>query len=129
MRAIVYGIGAIGGTVAAALALAGREVVGIARGAQLKTIRERGLVLRTPGGAACARFPCVGDPGEVDWRAHLLQLKQIGYRGMFSLETHWRLQKIDDSILHLPAGYGFSNGAEPASRICMHNLKVLVETL
>ena len=28
-----------------------------------------------------------------------------------------------------PAGYGFSNGGEPASRICMHNIKALIETL
>jgi L-ribulose-5-phosphate 3-epimerase len=74
----------------------------------------------------------VGTPlgiGEVDWRAHLRALQSVGYRGMFSLETHWRVQKIDDAMLHLPAGYGFSNGGEPASRICMHNLKVIVETL
>lgn len=74
----------------------------------------------------------VGTPlgvGEVDWRAHLLALKSSGYRGMYSLETHWRVQKIDDAMLHLPAGYGFSNGGEAASRICMHNLKAIVDTL
>ena len=32
MRFIVYGVGAIGGTIAASLVLAGYEVVGIARG-------------------------------------------------------------------------------------------------
>ena len=47
MRIIVYGVGAIGGTVASAVALSGQEVVGIARGAQLRAIREGGLVLRT----------------------------------------------------------------------------------
>jgi 2-dehydropantoate 2-reductase len=31
MRIIVYGVGAIGGTVASAVALSGQEVVGIAR--------------------------------------------------------------------------------------------------
>lgn len=74
----------------------------------------------------------VGTPvgiGEVDWRAHLSTLQTCGYRGMLSLETHWRLQKIDDKMLHLPAGYGFSNGGEAASRVCFHNLKMLVETL
>lgn len=64
MRAIVYGLGAIGGVVAAALALGGREVVGIARGAQLAAVRARGLTLRTPGGTFRAEFPCVGDPAE-----------------------------------------------------------------
>lgn len=48
MRVVVYGAGAVGGTVAAALAHAGREVVAIARGAQLEAIREGGLRLRSP---------------------------------------------------------------------------------
>ena len=67
--------------------------------------------------------------GEVDWRGHLRAAQRSGYAGMFSLETHWRVQKIDDAMLHLPAGYGFSQGGEAASRICMHNLKMIVETL
>jgi 2-dehydropantoate 2-reductase len=62
MRIIVYGVGAIGGTVAAALALSGQEVVGIARGAQLEAIRRNGLLLRTPETNARAQFPCVADP-------------------------------------------------------------------
>jgi 2-dehydropantoate 2-reductase len=65
MRIIVYGVGAIGGTVAAALAIAGRPVVGIARGRQLAAVRERGLLLRTPKGALPAQFPCVGDPADL----------------------------------------------------------------
>ena len=48
MRTIVHGVGAIGGTVAAALALSGQEVIGIARGAQLQAIRDDGLLLPTP---------------------------------------------------------------------------------
>lgn len=78
MRTIVYGIGAIGGTVAAALALSGQEVTGIARGAQLGAVQTGGLLLRSPAGAARASFPCVGDPGEIDWRgddAVLLTMK------------------------------------------------------
>lgn len=65
MRIIVYGVGAIGGTVAAALALSGQEVIGVARGAQLKAIGEGGLILRTPEGASRAAFPCVSDPTEI----------------------------------------------------------------
>jgi sugar phosphate isomerase/epimerase len=74
----------------------------------------------------------VGTPvglGEVNWRAHLQALRQCGYAGFFSVETHWRLQKIDDHLLHLPAGYGFSHGGETASRTCLHNLRAIVETL
>ena len=40
MRFIVYGVGAIGGTIAASLVLAGSEVVGIARGRMLDAIRD-----------------------------------------------------------------------------------------
>ena len=78
MRIIVYGVGAIGGTVAAALALSGREVVGIARGAQLAAIRADGLLLRTPAQEARARFDCRADPTEFALRtddAILLTMK------------------------------------------------------
>lgn len=66
MRVIIVGIGAVGGTVAAALSLAGHEVVGIARGAQLDAIRKNGLRFRTPQFDRTARFDCVGDPSEID---------------------------------------------------------------
>jgi 2-dehydropantoate 2-reductase len=55
--------------VAAALALSGQEVVGIARGARFAAIRADGLLLRTPEKAARARFPCVADPAEIDFRS------------------------------------------------------------
>jgi len=47
MRIIVYGVGAIGGTVAAALSLSGHEVIGIARGAQLEALQadDRSVVV------------------------------------------------------------------------------------
>jgi 2-dehydropantoate 2-reductase len=48
MRIVVFGTGAIGGTVAAALARKGQEVTAIARGEQMAAIRERGLRLRSP---------------------------------------------------------------------------------
>lgn len=81
----------------------------------------------TNGGLLAVGLP-VG-LGEVDWRAHLTALQHSGYRGLLSLETHWRLEKIDEAMLHLPAGHAFSHGGEIASRTCLHNLKSLVETL
>ncbi|GHF64170.1 ketopantoate reductase family protein [Seohaeicola zhoushanensis] len=68
MRVVVVGIGAVGGTIAAALSLAGVEVAGIARGAQLAAIRANGLHLRTPDGAHFAHFPCYADPAEAGLR-------------------------------------------------------------
>ncbi|CUH79512.1 ketopantoate reductase family protein [Tropicibacter naphthalenivorans] len=68
MRIIVYGVGAIGGVVGAALARAGQDVLGIARGAQLQAIRDKGLRLRTPDVDEVVQMPCVAHPSEIDFR-------------------------------------------------------------
>ena len=99
-------------------------------GARLFHIHLKDAMRRPP--ATPGALIAVGTPvgiGEVNWRAHLQALQRMGYRGMLSLETHWRLQKIDDAILHLPAGHAFSHGGEVASRTCLHNIKTLAETL
>lgn len=67
-RVIVYGVGAVGGVVAASLARVGREVIGIARGRRLAAIQERGIMLRTPHFAEYIPVPCVADPSEIDFR-------------------------------------------------------------
>lgn len=67
-RIIVYGVGAVGGVVAASLARVGREVVGIARGGRLAAIQERGIMLRTPHFAEHIPVPCVADPSGIDFR-------------------------------------------------------------
>jgi 2-dehydropantoate 2-reductase len=69
MRFIVYGVGAIGGTFAAALAKAGHEVVGIARGQMLEAIRKAGgLTFRTVGGTHFVKFDVVAEPSEIRFR-------------------------------------------------------------
>lgn len=68
-RVIVYGVGAVGGVVAASLARVGRDVVGIARGKRLSAIQERGIMLRTPHFAEATPVRCVADPSEIDFRA------------------------------------------------------------
>jgi sugar phosphate isomerase/epimerase len=64
--------------------------------------------------------------GDVGWRAHIAAIKRSGYRGMLSLETHWRVEALAEESLHLPAGYGFSKGGNEASRVCLHNLRELL---
>ncbi len=64
--------------------------------------------------------------GEAGWRGELAELRRLGYQGMLSLETHWRLEAIKESELHLPAGYSFSRGGEIASRVCARNLQSLL---
>jgi 2-dehydropantoate 2-reductase len=69
MRAIVYGLGATGGTLAARLAQTGTEVIGIARGSMLDAIRAQGgLNFLSHHGRGVARFPVVASPNDVDWR-------------------------------------------------------------
>jgi 2-dehydropantoate 2-reductase len=66
MRYVVYGAGAIGGTVGARLHEAGREVVLIARGRQLATLRADGLTLLTPDRERRFLIPAIASPREID---------------------------------------------------------------
>ena len=68
MRFIIYGLGAVGGAIAAALTRAGEDVIGIARGKMLEAIRGEGLMFRTPGGAERVRFAVVAGPGEIPFQ-------------------------------------------------------------
>jgi 2-dehydropantoate 2-reductase len=68
MRFIIHGVGAIGGTIAVSLAAVGQQVIGIARGEQLKAINARGLTLRTPNGVKTQSFECVESPSAITLR-------------------------------------------------------------
>jgi 2-dehydropantoate 2-reductase len=68
MRIIVYGAGAVGGVVGARLSAAGGDVVLIARGAHLETIRRDGLRLDSTEGSRTHRVAAAGHPRDVDWR-------------------------------------------------------------
>ena len=65
MRITIYGAGAIGGYLAAELALAGEDVSIVARGPHLQAIRERGLKLLIEGEERLARVRATEDPGEI----------------------------------------------------------------
>lgn len=67
-RVIVYGVGAVGGALAAALARAGTDVLGVARGAQRAAILSDGLTIRTPEETFTARFDCVEAPAAITFR-------------------------------------------------------------
>ena len=67
MRLVILGAGAIGGVVAGHLARAKRDVLVIARGAQLAAIRATGLRVETPAGAFETR-PEVVEVANVTWR-------------------------------------------------------------
>lgn len=90
MRIIVYGMGAIGGVIAASLALEGREVIGIARGRMLDAIRaQNGITLISHRGHETVAIPCVASPDEIDWRPNDLILLT-----MKSNDTHDALMAL-----------------------------------
>src|SRR5262245_19155016 len=65
MRVAVFGTGGAGGYFGAQLALAGEEVVFIARGEHLNAIRCNGLRLETPTGETVVRSQATDDPAQV----------------------------------------------------------------
>lgn len=62
MKVCVYGVGAIGGHLAARLAKGGAEVSVIARGANLAALRAKGIVVETPRGELAAKLRATDDP-------------------------------------------------------------------
>jgi 2-dehydropantoate 2-reductase len=68
MRFIIYGAGAVGGTIGARLHQHGYDTVLIARGAHLEALRRDGLHFETPVEELRLKIPAVGGPAEVDWR-------------------------------------------------------------
>jgi len=66
VRYIIIGAGAVGGTIGGSLALAGHEVVLVARGTHLEAMRDRGLRLSTPTGTDTVKALAIGGPEEVD---------------------------------------------------------------
>jgi 2-dehydropantoate 2-reductase len=66
MRYIIIGAGAVGGTIGGCLALAGHEVVLVARGAHLDALRDGGLRLGTPSGTETIQIPAFGGPEKID---------------------------------------------------------------
>lgn len=67
MRIIVVGAGAVGGVVAANLALAGTSVVAVARGEHARVMRESGLLYESPAGSQRVQLPVATSVAEVDF--------------------------------------------------------------
>jgi 2-dehydropantoate 2-reductase len=65
MRIAIVGSGAVGGYYGARLARAGHDVTFIARGAHLRAIRERGLLIWSPLGDFVVHAPAESDPARV----------------------------------------------------------------
>ncbi len=68
MRFVIYGAGAVGGTIGARLAQHGNDVALIARGAHAAAIGARGLQLRSPDDEITVRVPVAEHPDQIHWR-------------------------------------------------------------
>ncbi|HJN14411.1 MAG TPA: sugar phosphate isomerase/epimerase family protein [Armatimonadota bacterium] len=72
----------------------------------------------------------VGDGGYIDYPGQFQALIDMGYEGACSLETHWRpSSELDEDLLNQPGGAAFSAAGEPASRICLDNIKAIIAGL
>lgn len=69
MRIVVVGAGAVGGVVAANLALAGTPVVVVARGEHGRAMRESGLRYESPAGTQVVDVPVAMSVGEIEFTA------------------------------------------------------------
>jgi 2-dehydropantoate 2-reductase len=65
-RYVCYGVGGVGGTIAAKLAQSGANVTAIARGEHLEVIQTKGLRLRTQAEDVTLQIAAVGHPSELE---------------------------------------------------------------
>jgi 2-dehydropantoate 2-reductase len=72
MKFCVFGAGAIGGYLAAELALSGQEVCLIARGEHLRAIQKNGLKLLIGGQEKIANVPASDNPGDFGFQDYVL---------------------------------------------------------
>lgn len=68
MRYVIYGAGAVGGSIGARLFEHGHDVVLIARGAHLEAMRRDGLTVREPDRTATLRITAAAHPSAIEWR-------------------------------------------------------------
>ena len=92
---VVYGAGAIGGVIAARLALAGVPVTAVARGDHLRTIRADGLTLVTQAGTERVALGAAADAAEIDWTAEPAVV--------LAVKSHQTPAALDDLAAHAPA--------------------------
>jgi 2-dehydropantoate 2-reductase len=110
MRVVVFGTGGAGGYFGAQLALAGENVVFIARGEHLNAIRTNGLRLETPNGLTVVHAEATDDPAQVTGADVVL----IGVKA-------WQVRDAAQAIRNIVGPDAFvvplQNGVEAASQL------------
>ena len=113
MRYLVYGAGGTGGSLAAFLALGGKQVSLIARGSHLEALLARGLVLAPPSGPFVA-------PVEAHDQEHTVQPPDViflcvkGYSLEGTIPTLQRLCGAHTIVIPLLNLYGTGGRLQPA---------------
>lgn len=74
-------------------------------------------------------WTAIGEGGVAYWEQFKV-LKEDGYAGYISLETHWRpKRRIPEESIIRPGGEEFSHAGEEASEICMRNLLQILSNI
>jgi 2-dehydropantoate 2-reductase len=94
-RYIILGAGAVGGALGGRLALAGHEVVLVARGEHLVALRERGLRLRTPDEDVTQQLTAISGPEEVQ-----LQVDDVLILATKAQQASDMLHRWTDSLVY-----------------------------
>jgi len=81
-------------------------------------VNEQGKTEQTP----------VGE-GDIDFPGQFRALRDDGYEGYASLETHWRPVRPKEVDYERPGGSAFSEAGEEASRRCLDNIKKILAEL
>jgi 2-dehydropantoate 2-reductase len=97
VRYVIFGAGAIGGTVGGKLFQHGRDVTLIARGAHLEAIQRNGLLLRTPDGDSRLQIAAAGSPGEIKWQGD-----EAVFLTMKSQDTQAAVEALRDAAGDVP---------------------------
>ncbi|MCU0255697.1 MAG: 2-dehydropantoate 2-reductase [Vicinamibacterales bacterium] len=111
MRIAILGSGAVGGYYGAKLARAGHHVTFLARGAHLRAIRERGLLVWSPIGDFVARGAATDDPAAVSPAPDLVIVAVKGYDNATAFSGLRPLCGPETTVLTL------QNGVESAEEI------------
>ncbi len=114
MRFVVFGAGAIGGTLGARLFQHGADVTLIARGAHAEALRS-GLVLEAPDESVTLPIPVVTDPADVTWTGDTVVL--LAVKGQQTDPALTRLAAVADPSTPVVC---MQNGVENERRVLRH---------
>ncbi|MFH0846682.1 MAG: 2-dehydropantoate 2-reductase [Chloroflexota bacterium] len=104
MRVIVYGAGAIGGTIGGHLGRAGYDVILIARPGQAKAVNEQGLKLITPTATHIVKVKAFTHPGQISFKPD--DVVFITVKGQNTVEV---LSDLKKAVRDIPV-FCFQNG-------------------